>query len=314
MNSIKSIFLSITILFSISMVLISCNNDSSVVPQSFIDTSDSGDRISENIDSVSSSEKRQLLDSIATINTMVETLSRKVDMQTKSTESVDIKLTGYKQRTTLLTTIILALGLVSFIMAIIAFIKASNSQKRNVRHRSEIEQLKAQISNLGHGIQNQSRQKNNSTDNSNYYTLASRISTLESQLRYLNSLNKPNTDRTSTVVSNVNVVKNTRTGYFGMPSKMSETASYFKCMLDSKNDSDARFLATVNGNTAEFKPLEGLAYLNDFRTSETLKLAFDHTGCAPSEANSIVVITPGIAKLEDSRWIIIQKAKIKFRG
>lgn len=173
------------------MVLISCNNDSSVVPQSFIDTSDSGDRISENIDSVSSSEKRQLLDSIATINTMVETLSRKVDMQTKSTESVDIKLTGYKQRTTLLTTIILALGLVSFIMAIIAFIKASNSQKRNVRHRSEIEQLKAQISNLGHGIQNQSRQKNNSTDNSNYYTLASRISTLESQLRYLNSLNKP---------------------------------------------------------------------------------------------------------------------------
>lgn len=313
MNIIKRIMMSVAILLSTSIVLASCGNDSPSASES-PNTQNEPEASYNNEETVKVSEleNKEFLDSIATINAKVESLSKKIDEQSKSNSQFETDLKKYQQRYSVLILIVFTIGTISLIMAIVAFVKVAKTKKSSSRHRDEIEQLKALIYKLDLWIQNQSSQKVTSSGNNQ---LSTRLTTLEKQISKLGTLAQQTANINSPVVSDDNVVKDTKTGYFGMPSKMSETSAYFKCILGSRSDSEARFIAKINGDTAEFEPLEGQACLNDFKTSHSLKLAFDHSGCVlPIEANSFTVITPGVAKLEESRWIITKKAKIVFRS
>lgn len=201
--------------------------------------------------------------------------------------------------------------LIAFTVAALALVIAGisiyllNKQQESIkRHRQEIESLKAKNSN----IQTGQLPSQTAKVNSDHLNLTNRVLVLE---RMLSQIQAPQTQAASQPVA----VKATpvQTGYFGVPSQMSQTQAYFKKLIKTASDSDVRFQAVIKGNKADFTPLVGEMYLASLKSSETMKLAVETTGCLLSDATSMTALTPGKAEFRDGRWVITEKARINLQ-
>lgn len=252
--------------------------------------------------------KKQVLDSI---NEMVsknqETINNDIEYESK--EVSDLK--GASRLYDLISWVIAAIAL---LVAVISLIKLNSVQKRADRHRKDIGDLERRISILEQKTNvapTRNRTANAEMGSSEYTTLASRIYKIEHQLNTMNhsSISERKNLSSSNPGSDASRFVNGQSGYFGLPTPMSFTKAYFKRLSDIP-ESDSRFTVEVKNDKAEFRPIEGSQYLNDLRSFDTIKMALDITGCAPSEANQMSVVLPGEAKKDGDRWIITKKATI----
>lgn len=254
-------------------------------------------------DSLSSKEKQAVMDSISKLEVQIKAIDESVKTHDdgisalKKTAS-DAKLWFY---------IALGIAVLSLIIAVICIIQLIKLNERADRHRHDIERLNDKTQTNSATPQSYQPQRQTSTVGNEYYSLAARVKDLEqkfaqaeSSKRTLNVVQQP--ARGNAMAEQI--------GYFGVPSQMSQTDAYFRKLIESASDSDVRFSATVKGNHAEFKPKEGT--MSSLKSSDTMKLAVDTTGCLISEATSMKILTPGEAELRDSRWVITKKAQIQL--
>lgn len=100
----------------------------------------------------------------------------------------------------------------------------------------------------------------------------------------------------------------TKKGYFGNPAPSDKP--YFKRLYNSP-DSEARFSVEISGDKAHFRPLDSSKYIGTFISNDAMRTAIEFTGCNPSEhPNSMRVIMPGEAVLENGKWFIIKKSQV----
>lgn len=97
--------------------------------------------------------------------------------------------------------------------------------------------------------------------------------------------------------------------YFGFVVRGEAGNGYFKKILETQ-DNEARFSATVSGQTAEFEPIGSLELIKSY---DYMDLAIEFNGVSKLEATSMTLIKPGVAKLHDGKWIITKKAMITLR-
>ena len=255
---------------------------------------------------ISSEEEKAVLDSINRINNQLMDLNSKVSQQ-----ECTIKDNTRISVIAILVTLVIAI--VSLIAAILAFVKAKGANTRSVRHRKEIEELKRSLSESEARVANILRNRGISDygiQSREYSELSSRIYRIENQIQHQYHPIKPVRG-----INDVIVDKQTSSceehGYFGLPSKISETQAYF-VRLESSRNPDARFDVNVKNGIASFKPLEGIRYLNDLRGSDTIKMSLEIQGDIPSGVTQMTLISPGEAKLENGRWVIIKKVIIRL--
>lgn len=194
------------------------------------------------------------------------------------------------------------IGIIALILSIISLIRCNYLNKRLNRHRDEIQELKREKQSASFAPKTVSK----SSIPSDYDFLKRRVYDLEIQLRQLTIVPSQPQSYTEPVIKPV-VKDNIKTGYFGNPINAAEP--YFKKMLVSR-DSEARFSADISGNKAVFKPLDSSSYLGTFVSNDAMRAAVDFKGCAPSEASSMQVITPGEAEQRDNKWVITKKATV----
>lgn len=193
-------------------------------------------------------------------------------------------------------------GIIALILTIICIIRCNELNKRLNRHRDEIQELKREKQSASFAPKTVSK----SSIPSDYDSLKRRVYDLEIQLRQLTTTPRQTQPYTEPVI--IPVVKdNIKTGYFGNP--INATEPYFKKLLVSR-DSEARFSADISGNKAIFKPLDSSSYFGTFVSNDAMRAAVDFKGCAPSEASSMQVITPGEAEQRDNKWVITKKATV----
>jgi hypothetical protein len=189
--------------------------------------------------------------------------------------------------------------------------KTRNIKARLDRHRKDIDEQKLQLGNMQYSLGNGHSSTIRSTSTSDdYYKLASRLSSVELQLRSISQPNNRIEDQQSHVIGQP--VIQTSNVYFGTPSQAQGDSAYFKKEFKHR-DSEVMFSAVITGDNAEFRPIEGdTASLGTLKSSDTMKLAVQFEGCAPSEANSMQVILPGIAKFDGERWYIRKKTLVRL--
>lgn len=264
--------------------------------------------------SFDSKEKKQVLDSINVLVSQIETLSKGQETNSNSIKEVSKEVADLKGTSHLFDLISWITAAIALLATVISLIKLNSVQKRADRHRKDIGELERRISSLEQKttvspIRN--RTVNAGMSSSEYTMLSSRLSKIERQLDTMNhvSISERKNIPSSNPVSDVRSLVNEQFGYFGLPTQMSLTEAYFKRLSDNR-ESDSRFTVEVRNDKAEFRPLEGVQYLNDLKSNDAIKMALDITGCAPSEANQMRVILPGEAKKDGDRWIITKKATI----
>lgn len=197
----------------------------------------------------------------------------------------------------------------SLIISSYTLFRLAKVEARSDRHRRDITNL-----------QNHHNMLVNMLNNLNNNTYRKDIKDLQGQINNLNRLiNKPATAPKTAPNNNYVPPKpkqenkvEVQNMYFGTPSKMSETEAYFKSLLKSQ-DSEARFSAIVRANRAEFYPINTPQSLSVLKSSDLIKMAVECQGCAPSEANSFIVNTNGIAVLNGTNWEIKEKTIISFQ-
>lgn len=261
-----------------------------------------------------SNEKKQVLDSINALVSQIETLSKCQESNSNSLKNVSKEIADLKGASHLYDLISWVISAIALFIAVIAIIKLNSVQKRGDRHRNELGKLEQRISMLEQKtVSSPARTKSSYSgiSNSEYTSLASRISIIE---RQLDKISQSQTTIHQNIVQNrplseVRPYTNEQNGYFGLPTQMSLTEAYFKRLCDIR-ESDSRFSVSIRDNKAEFRPLEGTQYLNDLKSNDAIKMALDIQGCAPSEATQMRVILPGEAKKDGDRWIITKKATI----
>ena len=303
------IFMYMAILFIGGMLLIGCEDSNASNNQQSTTNEQLASTVGE--ERMDSNEKKQVLDSISVLVSQIETLSETNNnkLNTISKEIADLK--GASHLFDLISWIIAAIAL---LIAIIAIIKLNSVQKRSDRHRNELGNLEQRINLLEQKTVSSSTRAKSSysgISNSEYASLASRISIIE---RQLDKISQSQTTIHQNIVQNrplseVRPCTNELNGYFGLPTQMSLTEAYFKKLSDIR-DSDSRFVVSIRDNKAEFRPIEGTQYLNDLKSNDDIKMALIMKGCAPSDAIQMTVILPGEAKKDGDRWIITKKATI----
>ncbi|MDE6194625.1 MAG: hypothetical protein K2M83_11670 [Muribaculaceae bacterium] len=255
---------------------------------------------------ISSEEEKVVLDSINRINIQLTDLNNKISQQ----EDVIRNNTRISVIAILVT---LGIAIMSLIIAISAFVKAKGAIARSGRHRKEIDELKRSLSELEARVVNTLRNRGVSDygiQSIEYSKLSSRICRIENQLQH-----QYQPIRSGHGVNDAIVDQQTPSyeehGYFGLPSKISETQAYF-VRLESFRNPDARFEVNVKNGMASFKPLEGMRYLNDLRGSDAIKMSLEIQGDTPSIVTQMTLINPGEAKLENGRWVITKKVIIRL--
>ena len=306
MKSLKSIIAFVILL--IGGMVVGCDHGTTLEPehtdQAKVEKTDSTNTNAPNL--ISSEEGKVVLDSINRINDQLMDLKSKVSQQEGT----------YKDNTRISAIVILVslgIAIVSLIIAILAFVKAKGAIARSGRHRKEIEQLKRSLSESETRFTNTVR-NGGSLDlgirTGDYSELSSRIYKIERQIELIPHSNKSSRGDGDPMVAQ-QTSSNERHGFFGLPSKISETEAYFKHLYEYRN-SDTRFKVIVRNGKAEFSPLEGPQYLNEIKSNDTIQMALDIQGCTRYEANHMKVLNPGEAKSIGNRWEITKKVKIEL--
>lgn len=261
-----------------------------------------------------SNEKKQVLDSIKVLASQVETLLKNQETNTNNLKEMSNEMNDLKGTSHLYDFISWVIAAITLLVAVIALIKLNSVQKRANRHRKNIGELEHRINSLEqktNSVPVRNKTANSGLSNSEYTTLTSRIYKIERQLEKMNQSPIQESQHVvpSNPVSDERRLVNEQSGYFGLPTQMSLTEAYFKRLSDIR-ESDSRFTVEVRNDKAVFRPLEGTQYLNDLKSNDSIKMALDIQGCAPSEATQMKVILPGEAKKDGDRWIITKKATI----
>ena len=306
MKSLKSIIAFIILL--IGGMVVGCGRGNALEPgqtdQAKVEKTDSTNTNVPNL--ISSEEGKAVLDSINRINDQLVELNRKVSQQEGT-----IKDNTRISVIVILVTLVIAI--VSLIIAILAFVKVKGVIARSGRHRKEIEELKRSLSESEARYTNVARNRGSSDlrmRTGEYSDLSSRISKIEHQIELLTHSNESNRECDG-LIGTHQVSSNERHGFFGLPSKRSETEAYFK-HLDECRNSDTRFQVNVRNGQAEFSLLEGAQYLNEIKSNDTIQMALDLHGCTRYEATHMKVLSPGEAKSVGDRWEITKKVKIEL--
>lgn len=252
-------------------------------------------------DSLSSKEKQAVMDSISKLEDQIKAIDRSVKVPGNGISDLkkaasDAKMWFY---------ITLGIAVLSLIIAVTCIIKLVNVQERVCRHRKDIDDLDRRIHTSISISQSNMPIRQTSKVGNEYYELANRINNLEHKVAQIQfpAATTPTFPKTVAVKTTTEQI-----GYFGVPSQISQTEAYFRKLIESASDSDVRFSATVRGNRAEFKPRDGM--MSSLKSSDTMKLAVETTGCLLSDATSMKTLNPGEAELKDSRWVITKKALI----
>ena len=202
------------------------------------------------------------------------------------------------------------LGVISFIMAVVAMIKVSKYKQRLDRHREDIDTLKSKCGEYRH--QDNTSRSNYSSyriiSNSDYSTLARKIQSLEEELFRMKSMASADPVIKLVPASEVPVTKiqSVKIGYFGTVISGEGGTGYFKKMLEYK-DGDARFLVKSSETTTEFEPIATLPMI---KSSDYMELAIEFNGCSKSEAMNMTLDRPGIVEQLGDKWIVKQKALV----
>lgn len=296
MKSIRYFIVSLTIALFIGLLLAACDNESQAqtydnqqeayqqqtvvsIPEINKEVKDSLDKYAARIDSISK-DCKAAIDDVACIHVKVSALQDKEKWWWTSC----------------------VIGIVAFVFTIISLIRCAELNKRFNRHREDIQELKRDKQSASFAPRTISK---NSTP-PDYDSFKRRIYDLECQLRQLTSAHHSIQPPVESV-ANTSIHKMNKNGYFGNPINAAEP--YFKKLFVSR-DSDARFIAEISGNKALFKPLDSSSYLGTFVSNDAMRAAVDFKGCAPSEASSMQVVTPGEASQRDNKWIITKKATV----
>lgn len=188
------------------------------------------------------------------------------------------------------------LGVISFIMAVVAMIKVRKYKQRLDRHREDIDTLKSKCGEYRH-----------QDSNSDYSTLARKFQSLEEELFRMKSMASAD-PVIKPPVSEVPVTKiqSVKIGYFGTVISGEGGTGYFKKMLEYK-DGDARFLVKSSETTTEFEPIATLPMI---KSSDYMELAIEFNGCSKSEAMNMTLDRPGIVEQLGDKWIVKQKALV----
>lgn len=255
-------------------------------------------------DSLSSKEKQAVMDSISKLEVQIKAIDESVKTHDDGISALkktawDAKLWFY---------IALGIAVLYLIIAVICIIQLIKLNERVNRHRHDIEGLRYNIQTNSATSQSYQPQRQTSSVGNEYYSLAAKVKDLEQKFAQAES-----SKRTPKVVQQPARGNATteQIGYFGVPSQMSQTEAYFRKLIESASDSDVRFSATVTDNRAKFEPKEGM--ISSLKSSDTMKLAVETTGCLLSDATSMKTIKPGEAELRDSRWVITKKALIHLQ-
>lgn len=261
-----------------------------------------------------SSEKKQVLDSINVLVSQIEALSKSQVTNTNKLDEVTKEMSDLKGPSPLYDLISWVIAAIALLVALISLTKLNSVQRRATRHRKDIGELEHRINTLEkktNTVPVRNKTANSGLSNSEYTSLSSRIYKIERQLERMNQshIQEPQHEVPSNPVSYEQHLVNVQYGYFGLPTQMSLTEAYFKRLSDNR-ESDSRFTVEVRNDKAEFRPLEGTQYLNDLKSNDSIKMALDIQGCAPSEATQMKVILPGEAKKDGDRWIITKKTTI----
>lgn len=256
------------------------------------------------------------IDSLNSINAFVsqiETLSKDQETNNNCLKDMSKEIEDMKETYRLFYLISLVIAAIALLVALIAIIKHNSVQKRADRHRKELGELGKRIGILEHNTVSSTRTKSaySGISSSECSSLASRISFIE---RQLDKMIQNQTDVHQNIVQNrpvseVRHYTDKQNGYFGLPTQKSLTEAYFKKLCQTR-ESDSRFTVSTRDNKAEFRPLEGVQYLNDLKSNDAVKIALDIQGCTISEATQMKVILPGEAQKDGDRWFITKKAII----
>ncbi len=210
--------------------------------------------------------------------------------------------------------------LVSSVFSIIAIVIMTilllnnNKRKRSLRRRKEeIEKLYQCVNALDNKLASLSKTKVSSQSAINQLSsfdisdLKRRISAIETKFDAI--LDKKNIQEKiinpDKYPPTPNPQVETREGYLGAIVKSGK--GYFRNILSSK-DSEARFYAKITDNNMLFEPLS----LQIATSYDYMDLAIEFIGIARTEARSMNIRKSGVAKLEDGKWIIHDKAVIEL--
>ncbi len=257
------------------------------------------------------------LQSFRNLESQVESLATKQTENTQNIEVIKKDVESLKGITHFCDFISWVIAAVALFLSIISLTKIISARKRADNHRDAIKKLYDKLKDLEQLVNSSPSRVKTSYSNINsseYAALASRIAILERELNENRSQSSVNQNEVSNnLISEVYKYNNEQSGYFGRPTKMSLIQAYFRGLSEVR-DSDSLFTATVRGNKAEFKPIDGKQYLNEIKSSDDIKLALNITGCPPSEASQMTVIRQGEAQKDGDRWIITKKADIVLRS
>ncbi len=260
------------------------------------------------------SNEKQISDSIMNeINSCIDQLARSQESNERIIDELKNELSNQKE-TYRLYGFVLCGVFVVIIVAIIMFVTLvkyhNNVQKQVNRYGKCIDDLCKKVCALEQKltiVSSRPKTPNSGLHSNEYTLLASRIEKLERQ--YEQTVLNPTTDAPIPINTDIGQKSNEQNGYFNLPIQMSLTEAYFRHFYKSR-DSESRFSANVSDGKAEFRPLEEASYFNDIKSSDAIRLSLEFQGCALSEATQMKVLTPGVAKLEDGRWVIKKKAFI----
>ena len=261
-----------------------------------------------------SQNTKEDLDPIEIVNNRIEEINSNLTELNNKISNEESTVIDVKRNLSLSVIISWILSALSLIIAILAFNKIKTVIARIGRHRKEIEDLRQSLSESEARLMNASRNYGISKtrfSNNEDSNLSSRIYRIERQLEQIFQKIESKTimDKSKSIKPSFHGEE--KNGYFGLPSKMSETDAYFKHFTEYR-DSESRFSATVISDKAEFCPLEGTQYFNGLKSSDAIKIALDIKGCSPSEAIGMTVINPGEAILKNDRWVITKKVTIEL--
>jgi hypothetical protein len=254
---------------------------------------------------------KAVIDSVKAINAKTDSLQTAQSQFNDRLQSCENQIKDVNRSSALYILMALCVGGVTALISIVAIFKCVRIKDSLKRHRAEIEKIKLGLSNLQINFQHGYNQitPHRGTTSDEYYTLSRRIQALEQKLLIST---QPAMPSHATVIADKTETDN-RTSYFGTPSHAQGDSAYFKKEFTHR-DSDVMFVASISGEIAEFKPIEdgGTARLGTLTSSEPMKLAVEFIGCAPSEANSMRVESPGTVEFDGERWYIKDKTKVRL--
>lgn len=209
----------------------------------------------------------------------------------------------------------------SLAVAIFALVKTFQYKKQADSQEQRIREMQSQLNNQSNTLTN----NGNAPTISQTYRSSNDIDKLKGDLskvsERVNSLERKIANSMTTQQSQVPIITPTpvvepttpkkpeKIQYFGFAVRGEAGNGYFKKILETL-DNEARFSATVSGQTAEFEPIGSLELIKSY---DYMDLAIEFNGVSKLEATSMTLIKPGVAKLHDGKWIITKKAMITLR-